>query len=158
VHHGAPLQPARGLRTPAPGVRRATFMGPASANLHKTGSGGYGRVKKKPPEGGFDLMPVLADQAVIHTGFDLRRYAMKLTPAKPRIIIAHVEGSGTADVSCAISKFAPTAPAGLERLDQRRSPAPKNVEDRPVKKMESPTAAGTYPGFGKVGERSVGPL
>jgi hypothetical protein len=25
------------LRTPAPGVRRATFIGPASANLHKSG-------------------------------------------------------------------------------------------------------------------------
>jgi hypothetical protein len=29
-----------GLRTPAPGVRRATFMGPASANLHKGGNRG----------------------------------------------------------------------------------------------------------------------
>jgi hypothetical protein len=25
------------LRTPAPGVRRATVMGPASANLHRSG-------------------------------------------------------------------------------------------------------------------------
>jgi hypothetical protein len=27
----------RGLRTPVPDVRRATFMGPAFANLHNTG-------------------------------------------------------------------------------------------------------------------------
>lgn len=33
--------------------------------------------------------------------FCLRRYAMKPTPAKPRIIIAHVEGSGTALVNVA---------------------------------------------------------
>ena len=43
-----------------------------------------------------DLM--IAGQAAINTGFDFRRYAMKPTPAKPMIIIAHVEGSGTADV------------------------------------------------------------
>jgi hypothetical protein len=39
---------------------------------------------------------MIVDQAVIKAGFDFRRYAMKPTPAKPRIIIAHVEGSGTA--------------------------------------------------------------
>jgi hypothetical protein len=41
---------------------------------------------------------MLVDQAAIRTGFDFRRYAMKPKPAKPRIIIAHVEGSGTADM------------------------------------------------------------
>jgi hypothetical protein len=40
---------------------------------------------------------MIVDQAAINTGFDFRRYAMKPMPAKPRIIIAHVEGSGTAD-------------------------------------------------------------
>jgi hypothetical protein len=39
---------------------------------------------------------MIADQAAINAGFDFRRYAMKPMPAKPRIIIAHVEGSGTA--------------------------------------------------------------
>lgn len=32
-----------------------------------------------------------------NAGFDFRRYAMKPTPAKPKIIIAHVAGSGTAE-------------------------------------------------------------
>ena len=34
--------------------------------------------------------------------FCLRRYAMKPRPQKPRIIIAHVEGSGTADIVASI--------------------------------------------------------
>jgi hypothetical protein len=38
---------------------------------------------------------MIADQAAINTGFDFRRYAMKPTPAKPRIIMAHMVGSGT---------------------------------------------------------------
>ena len=44
---------------------------------------------------GYRLM-VRRDPAAINVGFDLRRQAMKPMPAKPRIIIAHVEGSGTA--------------------------------------------------------------
>jgi hypothetical protein len=42
---------------------------------------------------------MIVDQAAINAGFDLRRYAMKPTPAKPRSIMAHVLGSGTAEVS-----------------------------------------------------------
>jgi hypothetical protein len=38
----------------------------------------------------------MMDQTAINAGFDFRRYAMKPRPANPRIIIAHVEGSGTA--------------------------------------------------------------
>jgi hypothetical protein len=34
---------------------------------------------------------MIADQAAINAGFDFRRYAMKPMPAKPRIIIAHVD-------------------------------------------------------------------
>src|SRR5258708_25690277 len=41
----------------------------------------------------FNLM--IGYQAAINAGFDFRRYAMKPMPAKPRSIIAHVEGSGT---------------------------------------------------------------
>ena len=41
----------------------------------------------------FNLM--IVDQAKRNVGFDFLRYAMKPMPAKPRIIIAHVEGSGT---------------------------------------------------------------
>ena len=37
---------------------------------------------------------VIADHAAVNAAFDLRRCAMKQTPAKPKIIIAHVEGSG----------------------------------------------------------------
>lgn len=40
---------------------------------------------------------MIADQAAIAAGFAFRRYAMKPRPAKPSIIIAHVEGSGTAE-------------------------------------------------------------
>jgi cation diffusion facilitator CzcD-associated flavoprotein CzcO len=48
---------------------------------------------------------LLADHAAINAGFDFRRYAMKPTPAKPRIIMAQVEGSGTAAV-----RFTPSMP------------------------------------------------
>jgi hypothetical protein len=37
---------------------------------------------------------MIVDQAAINAGFDFRRCAMKPIPAKPRISIAHVEGSG----------------------------------------------------------------
>jgi len=53
-----------------------------------------GAQKKKPPEGGSQFNLMIIDQAAINTGFDLRRYAIKPMPAKPRIIIAQVEGSG----------------------------------------------------------------
>jgi hypothetical protein len=38
----------------------------------------------------------MMDQTAIKAGFDFRRHAIKPIPAKPRIIIAQVEGSGTA--------------------------------------------------------------
>ena len=38
------------------------------------------------------------NQAVINTGFDLRRYVIKQILTKPSIIITHVEDSGTASV------------------------------------------------------------
>lgn len=53
-------------------------------------------VKEKLPEG---VAPtsyrLIVDQAGINAGFDLRRYAMKPSPQKPKIIMAQVEGSGT---------------------------------------------------------------
>jgi hypothetical protein len=51
--------------------------------------------KKSRPKAADNFEPDDLDQAVIHAGFDFPRYAMKPIPAKPRIIIAHVEGSGT---------------------------------------------------------------
>ena len=46
---------------------------------------------------------MIADHTAINAGFDFRRYAMKPTPTKPRIIIAQVEGSGTALTDCSKS-------------------------------------------------------
>ena len=43
--------------------------------------------------------PMIVDHAVVNTGFDLRRKVMKPRPANPKIIMAHVEGSGTAAVA-----------------------------------------------------------
>jgi hypothetical protein len=44
------------------------------------------------------------DQATLSAGpFCSRRYAMKPSPQKPRIIIAHVEGSGTAGAITAVA-------------------------------------------------------
>ena len=51
--------------------------------------------KKKPPEGGLYILEIAFDQAVRIANLR-RRFAMKPTPAKPRSIIAQVEGSGTA--------------------------------------------------------------
>jgi hypothetical protein len=53
-------------------------------------------VNKEPPEGGSsNPNRMIEDQAAISAGFDFRRYAMKPMPAKPRSIMAKVEGSGT---------------------------------------------------------------
>jgi hypothetical protein len=53
---------------------------------------------KRPPEGGLSVALIGAvDQATRRDAVWLRRrYAMKPMPAKPRIIMAHVDGSGTA--------------------------------------------------------------
>ncbi len=50
---------------------------------------------KRPPEGGLCVPSCRLDQAVSVTALR-RRKVMKPTPKKPRIIMAHVEGSGTA--------------------------------------------------------------
>jgi hypothetical protein len=48
------------------------------------------------PKAALNSNLMIDDHAAINAGFDFRRDAMKPTPAKPRIIIAHVESSGTA--------------------------------------------------------------
>jgi hypothetical protein len=64
----------------------------------KTGSGGYKTCKEKAARRRlFNSNLMIVDQTAINAGFEFRRYAMKPTPVKPRIIIAHVEGSGTDD-------------------------------------------------------------
>jgi hypothetical protein len=45
---------------------------------------------------------MIVDQATIKAGFDFFRYAMNPTPVKPRIIMAHVDGSGTAAVTVTV--------------------------------------------------------
>jgi len=73
--------------------------------------------KKKPPEGGFSISnPMIVDQAAIKVGLDFRRYAMKPTPAKPRIIMAHVDGSGTPSVSVTVVGERESATANVERV------------------------------------------
>jgi hypothetical protein len=47
---------------------------------------------------------IIVDQAASNAGLDLRRYAMNPMPAKPRIIIAQVEGSGTAPTLTALTR------------------------------------------------------
>jgi hypothetical protein len=51
---------------------------------------------KSRPKAAFRFQPDVLDQTVTNAGFDFRRYAMKPSPAKSRIIIAQVVGSGTA--------------------------------------------------------------
>ena len=51
---------------------------------------------KSRPKAALNATPMGVDHAAIKAGFDFRRYVMKPMPAKPMIIIAHVEGSGTA--------------------------------------------------------------
>ena len=64
-------------------------------------------------------MSGIVDQAAIKAGFDFRRYAMKPMPAKPRIIMAQVEGSGTAVVrvdSEYVRKAKSLSPWGMKPL------------------------------------------
>lgn len=56
---------------------------------------GFAQSKSR-PQAAFNSILIVVDQAAINACFDFRRYAMKPMPAKPRIIIAQVEGSGTA--------------------------------------------------------------
>jgi hypothetical protein len=55
-------------------------------------------LKKSRPKAALNSIPMNVVHAALNAGFDFRRYARKPTPMKPRIIIAHVEGSGTAAV------------------------------------------------------------
>ena len=53
-------------------------------------------IKRPPQEAAlFDLRRPYSDYAIVITAFVLRRYATKPNPAKPAIIMTHVEGSGT---------------------------------------------------------------
>jgi hypothetical protein len=90
------------------------------------------RSKEKPPKGGSSIRRMIVDHAAINADFDFRRNAMKPTPAKPRIIIAQVEGSGTG--ATLVISHVPTA-TGLanvvpavserERLPENVSPGTK---------------------------------
>jgi hypothetical protein len=52
--------------------------------------------RKSRPKAALNSNLLIVDQAAINARFDFRRYAIAPMPAKPRIIIAQVEGSGTA--------------------------------------------------------------
>jgi hypothetical protein len=63
---------------------------------------------KRPPEGGLCICDCAVNQARRSAGpLLLRRYAMKARPTKPRIIMAQVEGSGTAAVSVVLPPIEP---------------------------------------------------
>jgi hypothetical protein len=97
--HAGPVSAA----PPSWGRHPQTFTKPEVADTS--------HAKKKPPVGGSlnsDLL--IVDQPKRNTGFDFRRYAMKPTPAKPSIIMAQVEGSGTADASAPTPPVAVAAP------------------------------------------------
>src|SRR6266850_653215 len=70
------------------------------------------RTKKSRPKAASKENSIIADHAASNAGFDLRRYAMKPIPAKPRIIMAHVDSSGTAAVNCATTE----SKAGAETM------------------------------------------
>jgi hypothetical protein len=63
----------------------------------RNGSGGFLLRKEKAARRRlFNSNLMIVDQAAINAGPDFRPYAIKPMPAKPKISIAHVEGSGTA--------------------------------------------------------------
>jgi hypothetical protein len=66
-------------------------MTPARKGSGRAGAG----TKEKPPEAAFRSHEWIAYAAFSAIAF-FRRYTMKPTPANPKIIIAQVEGSGTA--------------------------------------------------------------
>ena len=74
--------------------------------------------KKAAPKAALKFKPDDLDQAAINASFDFWRYAMKPTPAKPRIIMAQVEGSGTAATDAIPSN------TGLEGIEQSAQPGP----------------------------------
>jgi hypothetical protein len=61
------------------------------------------------------------DQAAINTGFDFRRYAMTPTAARPRIIIAHVDGSGMAAVTTMLSTLIEVPPTSKANVTESTS-------------------------------------
>lgn len=52
--------------------------------------------RKSRPKAALNSILMIKDHAVINAGLGFLRYTMKPRPAKPRNIMAHVEGSGTA--------------------------------------------------------------
>jgi len=77
---------------------------PASENLHSSGSASpQTRAKRL-----LNSNSMIADQAAINARFDLRRYVMKPTPAKPKISMAQVEGSGTSATVLMVTFQLPT--------------------------------------------------
>jgi hypothetical protein len=80
--------------------RKRVLAGIVSYALLLCVNAGQGNQTKRPREA-VSLYPNRAgDQATLSAApFCFRRYAMKPTPMKPRIIIAQVDGSGTPGVT-----------------------------------------------------------
>ena len=77
----------------------------AKCQIRKSIYNGYSRTpKRKAARRRLLNSNLMMDQTNLNVGFDLRRYAMKPTPAKPRIIIAQVEGSGTGATDGAVAE------------------------------------------------------
>ena len=77
---------SRRCGSPSKGRQRANTGSRASTNCQK----------RSRPWAASQFKSMIADQVDINAVFDFRRCAMTPRPQKPRIIIAHVEGSGTA--------------------------------------------------------------
>ena len=94
-----------------PPFRAALFVCGLSLNPFCTGYRTTGQRhpsnKKAARKGGLCLARCVRDQA--KRTVVLLRYDMKPTPRKPRIIIAHVDGSGTAATSISTSDTTPPA-------------------------------------------------
>jgi hypothetical protein len=77
--------------------------------------------KESRPKAALNSNPMILDQAASNAALFFRRYAMNPTPAKPRIIMAQVEGSGTPGVN-----VAPALPVFPLRASTARS-EPKKI-------------------------------
>jgi hypothetical protein len=64
---------------------------------------------------------MILDQEIVNAGFALRRYVIVPMPAKPRIIIVQVEGTGTALAlvvnSSPLGALSPGSPRSLKNMN-----------------------------------------
>jgi hypothetical protein len=94
---------------------------------------------KRPPEGGLSIFDLRFDQAA-SIAFLRRRYVIAPTPAKPRIIMAQVESSGTAVVTDAEMSTGPkiVAPVVNPTVFWSQEDTPVQLELAKVKRNPVP--------------------